>query len=213
VSRSPRSAGSARPRLLACALGVVAALAVATPGGPARAQEAAGPSTPAAPLERAPAAAEPASPSGEPALPPAVEDGIAFTWKLIQLAAFLAGMSALGWLSVRVLGPRLAHLGTKPGDLIKIVEQKRLDPRTTLYVVEVAGKHALLAVSDREVRALSAVSLDDPAARAVIEERASSAQGSAPAKGGLAFANVLSGERARAIDSPGKSSLTSAAVG
>ena len=113
-------------------------------------------------------AAPAAAPAGAPAagievppLPIDVQDGIGFAWNLVKLVAILGGMAGLGAIAVRVIGPRFSPLAGKPGDMIRVVDVKRLDTKTSLYLVEVAGKHTLLSVSENEVRGLSALELDD----------------------------------------------------
>ncbi|HVY62760.1 MAG TPA: flagellar biosynthetic protein FliO, partial [Planctomycetota bacterium] len=81
--------------------------------------------------------------------------------------------------------PRFSPMAGRPGDLIKVVDVKRLDPKTALYVVEVGGKHALLAVSEHEVKGLSSLELDDE----LIREQAAKRDASRPPA--LSFGQIL----------------------
>ncbi|RME73157.1 MAG: hypothetical protein D6776_07575 [Planctomycetota bacterium] len=91
---------------------------------------------------------------------------------LIKTAALLGAMALLGLLVVRIYGPRAAVAGAGGGGAIRILAVQRLEARTTLYLLEVAGSPLLVAVSDREVRALTRTQLDAQAVReAVATER------------------------------------------
>lgn len=91
------------------------------------------------------------------------QQGVELIGYAIKTIAMLGLLCVMGYAVVRFLGPRVGPLGGREEDVIQVKELKRLDPKTTLYLVEVAGRHVLLAVSDREVRPIGDVALDEAA--------------------------------------------------
>ena len=136
--------------------------------------------------EEPPRRPESAEPPQMPWLPDSLSELAAFAGQFLRVLAVLGAIVALGYLAMRVLGPRFAPIEGKSGDLIRVIEMKRLDPKTTLYLIEVAGQHALVAVSDREVRSLTPVSLDAERVRAALALRGEKAQAR-----GASFAKIL----------------------
>jgi flagellar biogenesis protein FliO len=93
--------------------------------------------------------------------------------ELLKIGLLLLAMCAMGFLTVRVFGPRTGSGSGGPDDVIQVREQRRLDPKTTLYLVEVAGQPVLLAVSDRQVRKVAGTAeLDEAAVRRALDGRA-----------------------------------------
>jgi flagellar biogenesis protein FliO len=128
-------------------------------------------------------AAEPAPPpDARPAPAPPAADSIllsheteeelaAFTGQLLRVVAALGVVIGLVYLSLRLLGARFGAHVSRPGDLVRVLEAKRLDAKTTLYLVEVAGKATLIGVSEHEVRSLAPLAIDDAEIRAALALR------------------------------------------
>lgn len=136
-------------------------------------------------------AVAPALAQGAPTAPTtgteALNDANLLVSNLIRTVAYLGGLCALGYLCVKVLGPRLSPVGGKSTDLIKVVDMKRLDPQTTLYIVEAGGRHALISAGPGGVHALSKLELDDE----LIREQAKAREAEKAAAPKIPFASVL----------------------
>lgn len=92
----------------------------------------------------------------EELMPAQAEHAIDLLTVMVKIAAVLGVLAVLGFLLARIVGKRFGTLTSQAGDLIRVIDVKRLDPRTALYLVEVEGSFVLVSVSDRDVRALSA---------------------------------------------------------
>lgn len=159
------------------ALRAAALLALLT-CGTARAQHPAPASAPA-PAPAAPAAAPapeapPVPPPGEPVVtmdPGALDratrdgssaaDGVADAWAMmVKSMVALAGVLLLVYL---IVGKGLGKLAQKQGQgrALRVVDRVGLDPRKTLYLVEVDGVRTLVAATDHAVSML--VLPDNPA--------------------------------------------------
>jgi flagellar protein FliO/FliZ len=66
-----------------------------------------------------------------------------------QALAVLAVIAALAWLFTRFVGPRLGLRGR--GARMRVVERLHLEPRRSLYIVEVDGESLLVGVADGAV--------------------------------------------------------------
>lgn len=69
---------------------------------------------------------------------------------ILETLAALAVMGLAAWALVRFGGPRL--LGNKNIGRMKIVERINLEPRRSLYVVEVDGQQLLIGTAEGSVR-------------------------------------------------------------
>jgi flagellar biogenesis protein FliO len=141
----------------------------------------------------APAQAPPPTPvpAEAPPLPSAIQEDMD-RWADFGAAAFkmiaaIGVMAAAGAICVKLLGPRLAATRARDDDLIKVLEAKRLDLKTTLYLVEIAGAPTLIGVSENEVRGLAPLEIDGERVREALARRAAR---EAPAPAGK-FVRVL----------------------
>jgi flagellar biogenesis protein FliO len=132
-----------------------------------------------APTRTAAARVPPSRGAEAPLLPEGVESAIDVVELVIETAVLLAVIAVLGVVVVKVFAPKLGPTAGKSGDLIRVVAFRRIEPRTTLYLVEVGGKHVLLSVSDRDVQALTDVSLDTEGVEAAV----AALDADAPARG------------------------------
>jgi len=79
-------------------------------------------------------------------LPPT---GGGFFWALLQTLVALGIVCSVAYVTLRVILPKLGGLGLRrPTGLMHIVDVLPLEPRRTLYVVEVNGKYLLVGVSE-----------------------------------------------------------------
>ncbi len=194
MSRSPRSRSSGGLAALAVAVALAGLVA------PARADEEPAPAAPApapapaaaeAPAPAAPPAAAPPAPAAPPGTGAAVkkpadpsgvatprveppkafaDDGAAsLLWQLLRTAVALGIVCAIAYFGLKLFGARLAARGA--GTVVKVVDQGRLDAKTTLYLVEVAGQYILVGVGDGGVQALTPVALDADRIRAALGQR------------------------------------------
>jgi flagellar biogenesis protein FliO len=167
-------------------------------GAPAFASGAAADPPPPAPAPAAGPAPPPAEAPGAqaPALPfdEDVNHWSDFAASAVKMVAALGLIAATGYLAARLVGPRIAATRARSDDLIKVLEVKRLDPKTTLYLVEVAGKTTLIGVSENEVRSLVPLEIDEERLREAIARREGSgtaARGEPAEPGNRAFAEIL----------------------
>ena len=96
-------------------------------------------------------------------------NSLSFLWMLIQTIFALALVCGLAYLIFRVLLPRLT-IGSAAGanNMVRVVDRIGLEARKSLYVVEVAGRWLLVAVSESGVQLVS--ELDADAAREAEQE-------------------------------------------
>ena len=74
-----------------------------------------------------------------------------------QTIGVLALLALLAWILARFVAPRLRGAGGR--SRLRVVERLPLEPRRSLYVVEVDGEPMLLGVADGSVRLIKELSL------------------------------------------------------
>lgn len=134
-------------------------------GGTASATAATGETAGAGPQRSAPPV-----PGRGPALPSEVAEAVDTVRLVIETAALLGAIALLGYLVVRIFGPRHGGLARGGEELIRVLAVRRLEPRTTIYLLEVAGTPLVVSVSDRQVRALTEARLEEERLAAVLAE-------------------------------------------
>lgn len=83
------------------------------------------------------------------AVEPLPPTGGGFLWALVQTLAALGVVCAVAYVTLRVILPKLGGLGLRrTTGLVHIVDALPLEPRRTLYVVEVNGKYLLVGASE-----------------------------------------------------------------
>lgn len=90
---------------------------------------------------------------------PAVPSG--YGLYLLQTLLALGAVCALAYVVLRWGAKRLYGIG-RPGQQMRLVERLPLDPRRSLYLVEVAGRQLLVGSSENGVTLLTEVSRDGP---------------------------------------------------
>ena len=88
---------------------------------------------------------------------------------LITSLVVLAAVSVAAFVAVRVFGRLLASGRARGAHLMDVVARVPLEPRRSLYVVEVAGKTLLVGTSEMGLSVLS--ELDGSAVRARVVEK------------------------------------------
>jgi len=88
---------------------------------------------------------------------------------LITSLVVLAAVSVAAFVAVRVFGRLLASGRARGAHLMDVVARVPLEPRRSLYVVEVAGKTLLVGTSEMGLSVLS--ELDSGAVRARVVEK------------------------------------------
>jgi flagellar protein FliO/FliZ len=71
---------------------------------------------------------------------------------VVETVAILALIAAAAWLFVRFVAPRLR--GIKGESRMRVLERLPLEPRRSLYIVEVDGAPHLIGVADGSIRLL-----------------------------------------------------------
>ena len=76
---------------------------------------------------------------------------------LLKLVLVLGGICGLAWISLRWLLPRMYGSRTTEGRHIHVIEDYRLDPKKSLFLVEVRGEVFLLAGSEQGIQFISRI--------------------------------------------------------
>jgi flagellar biogenesis protein FliO len=118
-------------------------------------------------------------------------------WMILRMVVALVIVCAVAYFTLRLLAPRLK--GHVAGALIKVHESRRIDPKTTIHLLEVGNRFALVGVGEGGIQALSPVELDAEAIRAALAEKAeiqglSAVLPPGPAKGVRSFASFMAGK-------------------
>lgn len=131
------------------------------------------PPLPSTPPQAGPLPAEPLpAPQTEGALPgsawPPDSDsptqGSTFLVRLQKTLLVLALLSLLIWGLLRLIAPRMAGMAHTPGargKLLKVLERHSLGPGRGLMVVEVAGRHLLLGMTEHGVQTLAELDAEE----------------------------------------------------
>ena len=83
---------------------------------------------------------------------------------LVQMAVILVVVLVVAVLFLRYVVPRLSRLGVPvrgSGKVIKVVDKCPLEPRRTVYLIDVAGRHLLIGVSENSITHLSGAEVDE----------------------------------------------------
>src|SRR5436190_23234375 len=99
---------------------------------------------------------------------PAADVGSGYGEMLVGSLLVLGLICAAAWAIVRFGGRRL-WAGARGGGVLDVVARVPLEPRRSLYVVEVAGKTLLVGTSEMGLSVLS--ELDGSQLRADVDER------------------------------------------
>jgi flagellar protein FliO/FliZ len=86
---------------------------------------------------------------------------------LITSLLVLGAVCVAAFVAVRVFGRVLAGGRTRGAELMEVVARVPLEPRRSLYVVEVAGKALLVGTSEMGLSVLSELDAGEVKARAV----------------------------------------------
>jgi len=120
-----------------------------------------------------------------------------YGWFLVETLVVLGAVCALAWFGLRWLSRRAFALGGKGP--IKVLARAALEPRRTLYVVEVGGKTLLIGAGEGPLATLA--ELDGREVRAAVAREA--------VRPGGGFLAVLRGSKGTAEPSPSTSTSTS----
>lgn len=82
---------------------------------------------------------------------------------VVETVAILALIAAVAWLFVRFVAPRLRGVKGRRSRM-RLLERLPLEPRRSLYVVEVDGAPLLIGVADGSVRLLRELEPGEPPA-------------------------------------------------
>jgi flagellar biosynthetic protein FliO len=100
-----------------------------------------------------------------------LESGSSFAWMMLQTLLALGLVCLLIYALFRWVLPRLGASGSQRG-MVRVVDAMKLEPRKSLYIVEVAGRWLLIASSEAGVQLIS--ELEAETARQEAELRARS---------------------------------------
>src|SRR3954469_19010138 len=77
-------------------------------------------------------------------------------WESIGLSFASLGLVCLvAWAALRLLAGRGAGAGTRAGSVVRVIGRCPLEPRRTIYVVVVAGRHLLLGLGEGPITVLA----------------------------------------------------------
>jgi flagellar protein FliO/FliZ len=111
-----------------------------------------------------------------------------FLWVLLQTIMALTFVCGLAYVIFRVILPRLS-VGFSSNNMVRVIDRIGLEARKNLYVIEVAGRWLLIAVSESGVQLIA--ELDAEAAAEAERELAQTRQAPRNAVLGKSFADKL----------------------
>lgn len=128
-----------------------------------------------------------AAPAVQEAWPP-VEgtkpvSGSTFVSRLQNMLLVLTLVSLLVWALLRMLAPNLAGMAGRPGGrrkLVNILERQSLGPGKGLVMIEVAGRHLLLGMTEQGVHTLAELTAEEIRVAQDVPEEAPAASVPAP---------------------------------
>jgi flagellar biosynthetic protein FliO len=78
---------------------------------------------------------------------------------ILETLAALAVIAVAGWALVRFGGPRMLN---RKGGRLKVLERRVLEPRRSLYLIEVDGRTLLIGASDKSVDLIQVMDAEGP---------------------------------------------------
>ncbi|MFQ3582700.1 MAG: flagellar biosynthetic protein FliO [Chloracidobacterium sp.] len=91
----------------------------------------------------------------QPVPEPLPPTGGGFVWALFQTLVALGVVCATAYVTLRVVLPKLGGIGVRrPLGLVNVVDVLPLEPRRTLYVIEVNGKYLLVGASEAGIHVI-----------------------------------------------------------
>jgi flagellar protein FliO/FliZ len=113
-----------------------------------------------------------------------------FLWMLVQTVMALVFVCGLAYLIFRVILPRVSGFGgLSSNNMVRVIDRIGLEARKNLYVIEVAGRFLLIAVSESGVQLIA--ELDAEAAAEAERELAQNRQTPRTSANGKSFADKL----------------------
>lgn len=103
--------------------------------------------------------------------PVPLESGGSFAWMLLQTLLALGLVCLLIYALFRWVLPRLGASGSQRG-MVRVVDAMTLEPRKSLYIVEVAGRWLLIASSEAGVQLISELEAEKARQEAELREQA-----------------------------------------
>ena len=97
--------------------------------------------------------------------------GESFVEMIVVLAIVLVG----AFLVLRFVVPRLSRMGMPvrgAGRIIKVVDRCPLEPKRTVYLIDVAGRHLLIGVAEGSITHLSGAEVDEELIRRALGSKA-----------------------------------------
>jgi len=86
--------------------------------------------------------------------PEQFQSGRSLLWMFVQTILALGFVCLLAYVVLRVVLPRL-NVATAGRSMVNVIDRIQLDPRRSLYVVEVTGRWLLIAASEGGVQLIS----------------------------------------------------------
>jgi flagellar protein FliO/FliZ len=100
-----------------------------------------------------------------------LESSSGFAWMLLQTLLALGLVCLLIYALFRWVLPRLGASGSLRG-MVRVVDVLKLEPRKSLYIVEVAGRWLLIASSEAGVQLISELEAEKARQEAELRARA-----------------------------------------
>lgn len=111
---------------------------------------------------------QPPPPTSQASWPPGEEGtaprGSSFVARLQGMLLVLTLVSLLVWAVLRLLAPSMTGMGRRPGSnrkLLNVLERQSLGPGKGLLVIEVAGRHLLLGMTEQSIQTLGELTAEE----------------------------------------------------
>jgi len=90
-----------------------------------------------------------------------LEETLSFGALFLKMIVALGIVCLLAYIIMKWALPKAVNLHAGHKNLIKIVDYFKLEPKKTLYIIEIEGKYLLLGVTDQYITPLTLAQLDE----------------------------------------------------
>src|SRR3989338_5402062 len=84
-----------------------------------------------------------------------------YTWLFVRVCVALVLVISLGFVFIRFFLPRLKGFHRSSQSAIKILDRNTLEPRKSIYLIQVGGRHYLIGTADQSVSLIGELSKDE----------------------------------------------------
>lgn len=93
--------------------------------------------------------------------PSKLEETLSFGTLFLKMIIALVIVCLLAYIIMKWALPKVVNIRGGHKSIIKVIDYFRLEPKKTLYIIEVKGKYLLLGVTDHYISPLTTTQLDE----------------------------------------------------